>query len=385
MTKRIIDEKRLYGRVSINRVEFEARLTKSASELADLVSLMADPSTDPENIKLLDTIDNLQSKLSAVDHQKAIDDALSIAYSKGFDELLRQQLRDVMIDDKRFKKMSTEDFESVVEYNLPTSQKKYRKMVRKLTHIPAPKILDPVVHKALFGKANKMQDEVGKEIISILNDIIGESQFTAEQAAEKFENINIAGTGSRSIQASKFYNNKSFKSDCIEFFRLANGNLKLKKVHHTAKQRRAHVIDYGEDTEMETGINFRRSIAWHELGHLVEFSDKTILNKSIDLLQRRLDNSASTGANGGGIQRLSKLTGSRAYGRSEIAIDDGFVSYYAGKVYQDAGGKLSNLTATELISTGFELLSDEKAAARFLSIDPEHFKLVMLAIKGLHK
>lgn len=364
---------------------FEVNLAKSAGELADLVSLMGDPSTDPENIKLLDKIDKLESKLSTVDHQKAIDDALSTAYSKEFDEVLRQQLRDVMVDDKRFKKMSTEDFESVVEYNLPTSQKKYRKMVRRLTHIPEPKTLDPVIYKALFSKSNEIQGDVGKEIISILNALIDESEFTAEQAIEKFENINVDGTGSRSIQASKFYNKKDFKSDCVEFFRLTNGKLKLKKVHHTAKQRRAHVIDYGEDTEMETGINFRRSIAWHELGHLVEFSDKTILNKSIDLLQRRLDNSASTGANGGGIQRLSKLTGSRAYGRSEIAIDDGFVSYYAGKVYQDAGGKLSNLTATELISTGFELLSNEKAAARFLSIDPEHFKLVMLAIKGLHK
>jgi len=384
MIERIIEEKRQYGRNSINRISFEARLAKDAGELADIVGFFRNSDDDEAVISMLADIDEIAKPITSFDPQAAIKKAIDIAYSKEFDDVLVKLLNDLVKDDKRLSKLTKDDLDELIKSNLSTYQKKYRKWVRNLKDMPERGVVDPVVYQALFGGSDDGLKTAGRKIEAMVNDLINNSQFSEEEAKAKLDNVEIKTTAKNSIKRSDNYDLKSFEKDCIDVFRLANGHIQLDKVHHLPKVKRASVID-GLEVVMETGLHFKRSIAWHELGHLIEFKNPDILRKSIALLKARLELSKTTGKNGGGVKKLSSLTGLRAYKRNEVAIDDGFVSYYAGKIYHYTGSNLDNLFATELISVGLEMLSNPMSSANFLRKDPEHFKLVMTALKGLHK
>lgn len=382
--KKLISDKRKYGAIDTLNVAAAIDRSNSVNELADIVSFFRNTDEDEAVKSMLADIDKIAKPISSFDPLVAIEKAKDIAYSQEFDKVLVQVLNDLVKDDKRLKHYSKEDLEELIKSNLTTYQKRYRKWVRGLTDMPKRGAVDPLIYEALFGGSDDELKIAGGEIEAIVKGLIDNSQFTEAEAKAKFDSVDFKTTAKNSIKRADNYDIKSFEKDCIDVFRLANGHIQLDKVHHLARVKRASVID-GLEVVMETGTYFKRSIAWHELGHLIEFRNPNILKKSIELLKKRLELSKTTGKNGGGLRKLSSLTGNRAYKRNEVAIDDGFISYYAGKVYQRTGSNLDNLDATEIISTGLEMLSDPLSSANLLRKDPEHFKLVMTALKGLHK
>lgn len=105
------------------------------------------------------------------------------------------------------------------------------------------------------------------------------------------------------------------------------------------------------------------SVIVHEIVHDIEYSHPDVSQKTKAFLAKR--------ANGEQPKQLRSLTGSKSFGRDEIAYEDEWKkrggSHYMGKVYPRA--------STELLTMGIErMLADAKS---FAEKDPEYFRFML--------
>lgn len=106
--------------------------------------------------------------------------------------------------------------------------------------------------------------------------------------------------------------------------------------------------------------------AVHEFAHGLEYWNPKILAAAKALRARRTA--------GKPLLKLSKLIPGSNYDDDEVARDGGFPSHYCGKVYPADD-------ATELLSMGCQYLYEDPA--KFMRQDPEYFRFVVDAIRGL--
>lgn len=93
----------------------------------------------------------------------------------------------------------------------------------------------------------------------------------------------------------------------------------------------------------------------HEVGHVLEYHDPSVLQSSLAFLDRRTA--------GKPLQSMSELTGDPGFKDYERGRDGGFIHPYVGKDY---GRK-----ATEVMSMGLEEM--HRDPIRFARADPDHF------------
>ena len=120
-------------------------------------------------------------------------------------------------------------------------------------------------------------------------------------------------------------------------------------------QNQSRAIHINKDTSV--------SVIVHEIVHDIEYSHPDVSRKTKAFLVKR--------ANGEQPRQLRSLTGSKFFGRDEVAYEDEWKkrggSHYMGKVYPRS--------STELLTMGIErMLADAKS---FADQDPEYFRFML--------
>lgn len=110
----------------------------------------------------------------------------------------------------------------------------------------------------------------------------------------------------------------------------------------------------------------------HEYGHYLEHISPTISKITEDFLERRTKNAA--------VKKLADIFPNNGYKETEVYLDGNFVSPYVGKIYQTIDSK-KGIASSEVLSVGLQQLFANPV--HFLSKDPEHFALIISAMKGI--
>lgn len=107
----------------------------------------------------------------------------------------------------------------------------------------------------------------------------------------------------------------------------------------------------------------------HEIGHAIEDKYPDVHQRCIEFLEYR--------AKGESPEKMSVITGNKAYRADEIAIRDNFVDEdgeqpYTGKIYKNSAGEY---VASEILSMGLQQMYRD--AAGFAARDPEYFNFIL--------
>lgn len=130
---------------------------------------------------------------------------------------------------------------------------------------------------------------------------------------------------------------------------------------------------------LSVGDKPSKKVVWHELGHFVEDTNLSIQRAAVALLHKRY----ATATDKPLIVPLRRFN--LEYGTKEYAVNNYVQSPYSTKFYvrrSDRANDIEKARVTELVSTGFEWLSNKKTM-HYLMMDKDHFDLVMSAIATL--
>ena len=114
-------------------------------------------------------------------------------------------------------------------------------------------------------------------------------------------------------------------------------------------------------TRNDESRSYRRTV-WHELGHWLEHENVAIAAIVKAWFKIRTKDDKET--------PLKNLIPGSGYASNEVAKPDNFIDPYIGKIY-----RVPN--STEVVSMGFEYLSDPKSAAILSQRDPDMFALIL--------
>ncbi len=147
-----------------------------------------------------------------------------------------------------------------------------------------------------------------------------------------------------------------------EVYSLSGGKVKRTLVHIDGSgDERAYANQGGKELNVGTAVGRKdlKETVYHEAGHHVEYSDKSIKEGSRDWLESRATSYTP--------KSLNEITGHKSYGDHEVALPDNFINPYVGKIYGDRGA------STEVVSMGLEHFTSGLKMRELLEKDPEHF------------
>lgn len=110
--------------------------------------------------------------------------------------------------------------------------------------------------------------------------------------------------------------------------------------------------------------NSTKDVVAHELGHVLEFRNPSVLAACQEFLQQRTQGETAI--------KLSQLENNNAYGDWEVTCPDNFMHPYSGKIHPEG--------YTEILSMGFTHLVQDPI--QFAQRDPEYFNFVINVIQG---
>lgn len=108
---------------------------------------------------------------------------------------------------------------------------------------------------------------------------------------------------------------------------------------------------------------------YHEVGHAIESLNPAANAMVSQWLKSRIE--------GEQPESLRRLTGISAYRNREVAVKDGFIDAYVGKVYEPKQG----IQCNEVLAMGLERLASPMAAAQLAAQDPDHLALILAALQ----
>ncbi|GAB1077429.1 MAG: hypothetical protein SAqTSB_35660 [Shewanella algae] len=182
----------------------------------------------------------------------------------------------------------------------------------------------------------------------------------------------------KALSKANFPHEKAIES-INEISRLVGGNVPG-DIELVYTGTRAYCENLGDKVRINVGQHFARGTAWHEVGHAIEDTNPGVKQLAFAELRRR-----AAIAPRPKIASLHDIPG-RSFRKNEYYVNYYLTSPYESKfyVYGEELNKLEKLSATELISTGFELLSDREGI-RMLARHREYFELIMAAAKTLNE
>jgi hypothetical protein len=141
-----------------------------------------------------------------------------------------------------------------------------------------------------------------------------------------------------------------------DFYQLTKGALHDVTIRSTRQRRASAQTRTGE---IFPGANFDKRVLWHEMAHHLELNQISY-SASEKLIEDRRESDK--------LHSLRSLTGV-GYSSSEVAVKDGFIDPYMGKVYQHA--------ATEIMAMGLESFSDPLKLANFIDKDRDSAEFIL--------
>ena len=174
---------------------------------------------------------------------------------------------------------------------------------------------------------------------------------------------------------------------------LSHSHFQSVKFDYTG-DKRANANTRGSIAEIMLSNSGGRGVAtiWHELGHIVEAADTSILASSLEFMKSRRSS--------GKVVTINSVS-SGGFGNYEKCWSGDFIDQYIGKLYpnddsyyfDDDGKPLKDfnptpdmISATGVISMGIERLATPEAAAKFAAQDPEMFAFIVgVCARGKNK
>ncbi|PLR29723.1 hypothetical protein CYR55_22645, partial [Chimaeribacter californicus] len=138
---------------------------------------------------------------------------------------------------------------------------------------------------------------------------------------------------------------------------------------------------YAELAAQSISLNPRggKRVLWHEVGHHFEFSNPNYLKMALAYLTEKAEGDRSA------IAHLSRFYENTSFGKDEVAIVDSLSSPYVGKVYGLKNAKdIHNANATEIFSSGFEYLANNRSGAISLINGDGLLEFVTGILKEVH-
>ena len=170
-----------------------------------------------------------------------------------------------------------------------------------------------------------------------------------------------------------FNGTDSFKRDLKEVYKLSGGNIQTLTTIDLLRGR-----SFASLQTRSISLNPRggRRTLWHEVGHHFEFSNPNYLALARAFLADRTNGDTSA------IAPLNQFYEQGNYGSKEIAITDSLSSPYIGKIYGSAN--ISSASCTEVFSSGFEFLAENRTGAISLVNGDGLIEFVAGVLKEVH-
>ncbi|WP_335919816.1 hypothetical protein [Shewanella algae] len=169
------------------------------------------------------------------------------------------------------------------------------------------------------------------------------------------------------------------RKNIAEICRLVGGNVP-DDIELVYTGSRASCQYLGDKVRINIGSHLSKGTTWHEIGHAIEDSNPGVKQLAFAELRRRA-----------AIAPRPKIASLHDIPSHRFRKDEYYVNYFLTGPYEskfyvhgEDVNKLERLSATELISTGFELLSDREGI-RMLARHREYFELIMAAVKTLNE
>jgi len=234
--------------------------------------------------------------------------------------------------------------------------------ILKLNDIPH------LIAKEAVKSIKKNYTAAGKQIHKkIKSEILDKSAINRDTAYELAESADVYSGAWRKL-------NKKMKLDYVgvlaDVHHLAGGTMtSFHRLIYNDSRASANTSGY-----INVGRGLDRSILYHEAFHHVEYSNESVFKAAKDLLIKRYEECGKV------IKPLNDLSSAK-YDEDEMAIDDGFIDYYVGKLCRSK--TIEDVKATEIMSMGGEHLSSPELTGKLAAADPEHLHVVLGALKGL--
>ncbi len=217
------------------------------------------------------------------------------------------------------------------------------------------------------AKRNRPQALEG--MTQLRDELLGESSPTAIAAAAAVP-IRPAATDAIARHGRE---ESEVRADMADYARLT-GHLPNAQLDATANPRAHYQRSIlGERDVLDVGMSPERSTIFHELGHGSEFENPEIGDAARSFVAARA--LLATDGAPPQPQALREMVPGSNYKPEEMALEGGFANKYTGKTYPDG--------ATEVISTGIEKFTDPELMLRLFESDPEHFELILGAVRAM--
>lgn len=230
--------------------------------------------------------------------------------------------------------------------------------------------MDAVFRSPLGQQRGQLQRQLSEEqekdrikALSTMQDIraglLKGSKLTAEEAASAAAQVKILKAATREMSEV------DLRVNIAEFHQITNG----KAVPSFKKMIRDEDRAYASDGIVNIGLNGDyaavQETLWHELGHHIEFANRTSAQTSLSWIQARAS---------GKVQPLNQIIGREQFDADEVAYPDQFISPYVGKVYDE---NMNSVDSTEVLSMGIQHFTDAENMLKLYRRDPEHFLLTV--------
>lgn len=213
--------------------------------------------------------------------------------------------------------------------------------------------------------------QVVPRVEEITRHFLDSSVIDEEKAEEWFAGIKISKV---LMQEYDFLNGAgSFKRDLKEVYKLSGGNIQTLTTIDLLRGR-----SFASMQTRSISLNPRggRRTLWHEVGHHFEFSNPNYLALARAFLADRTNGDASA------VAPLNQFYDHGNYGSNEIAITDNLSSPYIGKIY--GSSNISSASCTEVFSSGFEYLAENRTGAISLVNGDGLIEFVAGVLKEVH-
>lgn len=223
--------------------------------------------------------------------------------------------------------------------------------------------ISPEDKKKLFDLKRKKR-EVGSRMMSDVYSSIMSSSTITDEEAHAWANAQEITSSAASRLRKSGYPPAEVKRDLATYYKLLNGRIDECRIVTTGSNRASASLN---TSTIDIDGEFNRTVLYHEMSHLLER----------DMLLREVNGRFIRDRATGEAEQIRVLTNNYQYSADEMALPDGFLDPYVGKLYFSG--------ATEVASMGVQQFTSPEHMYQLYDADPEMFNIIVGMMIGMTK
>lgn len=208
-------------------------------------------------------------------------------------------------------------------------------------------------------QADGMDGTALKLMTQFRQSLLGDEKVAREMASKIKIDPSALGKG---------FTEKELRDFAVDYFRLTGKGFAPDKI--TLKYTGPRPTAYPDGT-INIGDSMSKKMMMHELAHNLEFDNPELYKAARSWVEARAAHSAGGKTETGSLRDLAN---NDFYKNDGDAFKDHFVDPYVGRIYPQGG-------MTEAVTVGLQEFADPKSMLKLYRNDPEHFFLIMGALK----